>query len=147
MDNADRNNPTPQDQGRKKRTFAGFVTLLLLMVSFPSGAADFADREYDDAVRSFKIGRASEAFGKFIDLANRGDVDAARIALFMSQYDSVLFGKHWGASPAEIGYWTLLVKNSGSTARPQPEFMPSWLARDKAERPRATNVKNVSAMR
>ena len=140
----------PHDRGvPMKRSFAGFAAFLLLTVSFPSGAGNLVDHEYEDAVRSFRIGRTSDAYGKFIDLANRGDVDSARIALFMSQYGAVLLNKHWDASPAEIAYWTMLVGNSGSTARAQPEFTPAWVTpvkAAKAAKPR-TVIKNVAASR
>ena len=90
-------------------------------------AAGAADREYQEAVQAFREGRTSDAFGRFIDLANRGDVDAARIALFMHSYGPVLFGKQWDAGSQDVAYWTTLVRNSGSTARALPEFAPTVL--------------------
>ena len=83
-----------------------------------------AQREYDDAVATFKAGRTSEAFGRFMDLANRGDADAARIALFMNQYGTTLYGKYWDVLPRDVDYWQQLVRNSGTAARPVAEFQP-----------------------
>lgn len=134
---------------RVRRTFAGFVTMLLLALSLPSGAASPVEREYAEAVKTFRNGRLSEAFGQFMAIANRGDVDAARVALFMHMYGPVLYGKQWDAGDQNVAYWTMLVRNSGSSARAMPEFKPTVLvpARPKAAPPkvraRATTVAEI----
>lgn len=132
---------------RVRRTFAGFVTMLLLALSLPSGAASPVEREYAEAVKTFRNGRLSEAFGQFMAIANRGDVDAARVALFMHMYGPVLYGKQWDAGDQNVAYWTMLVRNSGSSARPMPEFQPTVLVPSRARstpaakaRARATTV-------
>lgn len=112
---------------KKRREILAAIATALLMVSLPSGAATPVEREYEAAVKSFRTGRLSEAFGQFIDLANRGDVDAARIALFMHSYGAVLYGKQWEAGPQEVAYWNTLVRNSGTSARPLPEYQPTVL--------------------
>jgi hypothetical protein len=125
-------NDQPQaKQTRSRRNVAAVIAAMLMMFSMPSGAANPAEREYDDAVRTFRAGRMSHAFGKFIDLANRGDVDSARIALFLHSYGPVLFGKQWDASEQDIAYWTMLVRNSGTSARTLPEFAPTVLTPSK----------------
>lgn len=127
---------TQRDQGgaqRIRRTFAGFVTMLLLALSLPSGAASPVEREYADAVKSFRSGRLSEAFGQFMAIANRGDVDAARVALFMHMYGPVLYGKQWDAGDQNVAYWTMLVRNSGTSARAMPEFKPTVLVPSRAK--------------
>jgi hypothetical protein len=140
----------PQTRAQRLRqAFAGFVTVLLLAVSLPSGAAPHVEREYADAVRSFRAGRTSEAFGQFIDLANRGDVDSARVALFMHSYGPVLFGKQWDASPQDVAYWGNLVRNSGTSARPLAEFQPAILSPSKpktrtASRQAAPAIRNIA---
>lgn len=116
---------------RLQRALAGFVTVLLMGVSLPSGAAGHVEAEYADAVKSFRAGRTSDAFGRFIDLANRGDVDSARVALFLYSYGQPLFGKQWDASPQDVAYWASLVRNSGTSARSQPEFLPTVLSPSK----------------
>jgi hypothetical protein len=82
------------------------------------------EREYSQAVHQFKAGRRSEAFGRFIALANRGDVDAARIALHLYTYGAELYGTQWDAAPGDIAYWNTLVRNSPSAGRPEPESKP-----------------------
>ena len=122
----------PEQRRGLRRRLAGFITMLLLAISLPSGAVAPVEREYAEADQSFRAGRGAEAFGRFSDLANRGDVDAARIALFLHSYGAVLFNKQWEADPRDVAYWNLLVRNSGTSARPQPEFQPTVLAPRKA---------------
>jgi len=112
---------------KRRRERVAAVAAALLMYSLPSGAASPVEREYDAAVKSFRTGRLAEAFGQFIALANRGDVDSARIALFMHSYGAVLYGKQWEAGPQEVAYWNMLVRNSGASARPLPEYQPTVL--------------------
>jgi hypothetical protein len=110
-----------------------------MAASVPAGAAGIADIEYDNAVRSFRAGRTADAYGLFIDLANRGDPDAARIALFMYSYGATLYGSHWDANPPDVAYWNMLIRNSGTSARPASEFQPiamkSQKSRQKARTP------------
>jgi hypothetical protein len=136
--------PTEQRRGLRRR-LAGFVTMLLMAISLPSGAVAPVEREYAEAVQSFRAGRTAEAFGRFIEMANRGDVDAARIALFLHSYGPVLFNKQWEADQRDVAYWNQLVRNSGTSARPLPDFQPTVLVPHKARartavaRPRAAS--------
>jgi len=111
----------------RRRQGAAVLAATLMLIALPAGAANPVEREYEDAVRSFRVGRLSEAFGQFMELANRGDVDAARVALFMHSYGPVLYGKQWDAGPQNVAYWNTLVRNSGTSARPMPEFQPTVL--------------------
>jgi hypothetical protein len=127
------NDEAQTKHAQRRRNFAAAIAAMLMMFSMPSGAANPAEREYDEAVRTFRAGRMSHAFGKFIDLANRGDVDSARIALFLHSYGPVLFGKQWDAGEQDVAYWNRLVRNSGTSARPLPEFAPTVLTPSKAK--------------
>lgn len=113
------------DAKRACAALAAAVTMLA--ASFPSGAASPVEREYEQAVRSFRAGRMSDAFGRFVELANRGDVDSARIALFMQSYGQVLYGKQWDAGPDDVAYWSMLVRNSGQSTRQLPEIQQTVL--------------------
>ena len=130
-----------REAGTKKRRwlFAAFAAALL-MFGLPSGAASPVEREYEAAVESFRSGRTSDAFGRFIELANRGDVDSARIALFMHSYGAVLYGKQWEAGLQDVAYWNALVRNSGTSARALPEFQPTVLTRGAKPRPAPARV-------
>ena len=98
-----------------RATLAAFISILLLSASFPSGAQTPIEHEYAQAVQSFRAGRTSEAYGQFIELANRGDVDAARVALFMNGYGASLYGKHWShycsMRPGITGLWQVSGRN------------------------------------
>ncbi|RYF18114.1 MAG: hypothetical protein EOO30_04755 [Comamonadaceae bacterium] len=103
---------------------AAAVTIAFAGPAIANPAQAAADRQFAQAVQFHKEGRHAPAFGLFIDLANRGDVDAARIALFMHQYGPMLYGKHWEAGREDVEYWTTLVRNSSVAGRQQPDFVP-----------------------
>jgi len=130
-----------------RRGRCAFVAAALVTATLSAGAASPVDREYEQAVHSFRAGRLSDAFGRFVDLANRGDVDAARIALFLQSYGPVLYGKEWDAGPDNVAYWTLLIRNSGTSARPLPEYPATLLSPGKKPRtlpPRSTGTQGLA---
>lgn len=137
--------------GSLRRRCSALVAATLLACALPALSAGHVEREYENAVRSFRAGRLSEAFGQFMDLANRGDVDAARVALFMHSYGPVLYGRQWDAGPQNVAYWNTLVRNSGTSARPMPEFQPTVLkpakpkARPAPARARSAEVAAIAA--
>ncbi len=51
-----------------------------------------------NAVAFFQRARFSDAYGRFIALADAGRTPAAEMALFMAQNSSSLFGKDWDVS-------------------------------------------------
>ena len=102
-------------------------------------------REFNEAVQQFKAGRRSEAFGRFIALANRGDVDSARIALHLHTYGSMLYGTQWEAGRDDVDYWTTLVRNSPTAGRGQPEYPPFVAQPTKSKaRPAPMKVRTVA---
>jgi len=129
----------------------GLLAMAAMAPAHASGAAQAVEREYAQAVQAFRTGRSSEAFGRFVELANRGDVDSARIALFLHQYGAPLHGKQWDALPADVAYWNQLVRNSASAGRAQPEFPVTVLHPQKlplsTARSRGSAVKSVAATR
>ena len=112
-------------------------------------AATLAELEYAEAVQTFRAGRTSVAFGQFMALAKRGDVDSARITLFLHAYGPVLYGKQWDVMPSDVEQWNTLVRNSTTAARAMPDFPLTVLQPSKARGAtaavRATAVKNVKA--
>lgn len=62
-----------------------------------------------NAVASFQQGRYSEAYGRFMALANAGHAPAAEVALFMAQNGSQVFGKEWDVTQEELSHWAALV--------------------------------------
>ena len=99
-------------------------------------------REFNEAVQQFKAGRRSEAFGRFIALANRGDVDSARIALHLHTYGTVLYGTQWEAGRDDVDYWNTLVRNSPTAGRGQPEY-PRFVAQPVKAKAKPVPVQKV----
>jgi hypothetical protein len=135
-----------------RTAIAGAFAATVLACAMPAvagPAAALAEREYADAVQSFRAGRTSVAFGQFMALAQRGDVDSARIALFLYSYGPVLYGKQWDVLPADVAHWNTLVRNSTSTVRAMPEFPLTVLqpsrTRAAAVPARPAGIKNVTA--
>jgi hypothetical protein len=60
---------------------------------------------FADAAESLRIGRYAEAYGRFVRLADEGDVDAARIALVMHRFGPEVFGSAWDASVEQLAEW------------------------------------------
>lgn len=89
------------------------------------GPASARGKAFDEAVQQYRAGHLSDAFGRFFALANEGDPDAARIALFMHQYGPVLYGRYWEAHPHEVAAWQAL--QGKPTAHAEPPFRPQWL--------------------
>ncbi len=73
-----------------------------------------ADRMHARAVELFRQARFSEAYGRFIELANAGHPASARYALWMCEQGPALFGKDWDCAPYEIDDWAWLA----TVARP-----------------------------
>jgi hypothetical protein len=65
------------------------------------------------AIAAFRAGRFSEAYGRFVALADLGDAEAARLALWMYQRGPSLFGSDWDATPDQLSDWTALATRRG----------------------------------
>ncbi|MEP7302435.1 MAG: hypothetical protein ABI699_12980 [Caldimonas sp.] len=98
---------------------AAFTTLFVaLLCAFaqaalaePAGARPPAPT-FVEASRLFRGGRHAAAYGRFVQLANEGDREAARIVLVMHKHGSVLFGSQWDASTEELVQWSLLAQRA-----------------------------------
>lgn len=98
---------------------------LFLCCALASGTAPAEpvdERGFAEAVASYRAGRASEAYGRFHKLAQQGDADAARIALFMLRHGPILFGTYWDASTEDVQDFTRLAVTGAQ--RMPPEFVP-----------------------
>ncbi|HEX7889143.1 MAG TPA: hypothetical protein VF522_07270 [Ramlibacter sp.] len=69
--------------------------LSIVLACLVAAPAHAGDQEFDQALQSYRSGRHSDAYGRFLDLAYRGDPDAARIVLFMGEMGPAVFGKEW----------------------------------------------------
>lgn len=88
----------------------------------PAVRADAVPSTYDVAIHQFRDGRWADAYGRFVALANNGDPDAARIALFMYRYGPTLHKAYWNAMPHEVQRWQQLA--ASGRARSAPQFVP-----------------------
>ncbi|MBI5720463.1 MAG: hypothetical protein HZC37_22535 [Burkholderiales bacterium] len=57
------------------------------------------------ALDSFRRARFSEAYGRFIKLAEAGHPASARYAIWMCENGSALFGVPWDCAPQELEDW------------------------------------------
>jgi hypothetical protein len=64
---------------------------------------------YADALRLYREGRWSAAYGRFLRLADGGNADAARIALMMLRHGHDLYGTEWTAAPSQVAQWESMV--------------------------------------
>jgi hypothetical protein len=99
-----------------------------------TGAAAAPDAGYSQAVQQYRNGRWSAAYGRFMVLANDGNVEAARIALFMHQHGRLLYASDWDASEEELDLWSKMagVRPPGEAERVASSVAakgPAWHAR------------------
>ena len=66
---------------------------------------------FADAAASLRAGRHADAYGRFVTLADDGDVDAACIALLMHRYGPDVFGSAWDASDEQLAAWRRLAES------------------------------------
>ena len=98
------------------------MTTTCLALLFPALGMAAESQEYDAAVVQYQNGRWADAYGRFIALANDGDADAARTALFMLRYGPQLYNAHWDAMPSEVARWEKLA--ASAQGRSTPVFQP-----------------------
>jgi hypothetical protein len=61
---------------------------------------------FAEAAQALRLGRHAEAYGRFVTLADEGDIDAGRIALLLHRFGPKLFGSHWDATTEQLQAWT-----------------------------------------
>jgi len=69
-----------------------------------------ADQLQASAVDSFRQARFSEAYGRFIALADAGHAPAADMALWMYLNGPTLFDKDWDSSQDQLKAWAQLAR-------------------------------------
>lgn len=81
-----------------------------------AGTASLASSErarFEEAQQLYRIGRWSAAYGRFATLADRGNADAARMALQMLRHGPDLYGTDWSASASQVASWEAAIAASG----------------------------------
>lgn len=107
---------------RPGRWFAALACVLALGAAQARSPGGGHEQQFQQAVQLYKEGRYSAAFGRFAMLANKGDADAAHIALFMNKFGPTLYGAWWDADPTDVSDWASLIREPGG--RMQPVFVP-----------------------
>lgn len=106
----------------KARRILLITTASLAMLVPALGTAAESGDAYDQAVVQYQQGRWADAYGRFMALANEGDADAARTALFMYRYGPQLYNAHWDAMPSQVARWERLA--ASTQGRSTPVFQP-----------------------
>jgi hypothetical protein len=123
---------THPDAAPRARRIAwlGFVPIALLAlaahvpVAHAQAGTAIGEQLHASAVASFRQARFSEAYGRFIGLADAGHAPAAAMALWMYLNGASLFGKEWDSTQEQLTAWAQLARQPAPVlvgrAYPQP---------------------------
>jgi len=87
------------------------AAVLMLACQLPTAQAQTADSHvraeklHAQAVTSYRQGRFAEAYGRLIHLADAGHGRSAKLALWMYQNGSAVFGSDWDSTPEQQQAW------------------------------------------
>jgi hypothetical protein len=88
------------------------AALLVLACQAPAAHAQsptgLSEKLHANALSSFRQGRFSEAYGRFISLADAGHGPSAELALWMYLRGMTVFGKDWDSTPEQLKAWSAL---------------------------------------
>jgi hypothetical protein len=101
------------------RTLPVCISLALALgaaVSLPAQAqaAPGRDAAFAAATQEYRAQHYASAYGRFVQLADQGHAEAARIAWMMYRSGPVLFGTQWYASTPQLNAWAALVVDAAS---------------------------------
>jgi len=120
------------------RNAAG-VLFCLCLAGVAVAAPPASEREFVQAMAAHRKGDMSGAYGRLVVLANEGDPDAARIALFMHRYGPLLYRSTWDAQADDLESWAQVA--SFPMGRPEPVFVPTKAAARPKRSPGANGVR------
>ncbi|MBK9134309.1 MAG: hypothetical protein IPM15_08195 [Betaproteobacteria bacterium] len=75
------------------------------------GRPSALEQAHAQALDSFRRARFSEAYGRFIRLAEAGHPASARYAIWMCENGSGLFGVPWDCAPEELEDWAFVARS------------------------------------
>lgn len=78
-----------------------------------AAAIQTTDIQFADALQLYRQGRWSAAYGRFVQLADGGHVESARIALVMVRHGADLYGTEWTATQPQVSAWERMVGATG----------------------------------
>jgi len=96
------------------------LATLVLAASAPAAAREEADAQpvrLEQARADYDAGRYRQAFDAFTRLADRGDAEAARIAVLMARHGPSLYGDEFTVTDAQARRWTSLVEGTAVAQR------------------------------
>lgn len=70
-------------------------------------AAESTKLRYAEALQAYERNQWPQAFAAFMELANQGNADAARVAILMHLHGPRLYGQHFALTASQ---WALLVQ-------------------------------------
>jgi hypothetical protein len=107
---------------RPFQALARSARALPLLFAFLAAAPALASEQaFDNALQSYRTGRVSEAYGRFLALAHKGDPDAARIVLFMGHYGPMVHGTFWELTDKDAATLRKTAMRPSLRARPLPD--------------------------
>jgi hypothetical protein len=71
----------------------------------PVGVSQQEKARFARAVRLYRAGQYSAAYGRFVELADGGHRYAAAISLQMLRNGPYLYRSEWSATPAQVAHW------------------------------------------
>lgn len=80
--------------------------------AFPARPVLETQDAFAEATRLYQSGRWAGAYGRFIELADRGDARAAHMALAMHREGPERYGAHWDATPQQLEAWELASRDA-----------------------------------
>jgi hypothetical protein len=96
------NGANMKDVARIAKTAVATVALLLACQVNAQGA------QLAEARQLYDEGRWAAAWDQFATLADRGDVEAARMAIRMTRYGAQLFNQAWAPQPERMARWRVV---------------------------------------
>jgi TPR repeat protein len=82
-----------------------------------SGQDEIHQAQFADAVGLFRAQRYPQAYGRFIELAERGHAPSAQMALMMYSNGPTVFGSDWDANTDQLRRWQRLTLVASSMPR------------------------------
>ncbi|HEY8359055.1 MAG TPA: hypothetical protein VIL30_16485 [Ramlibacter sp.] len=70
-------------------------------------------KRFAEALRLYRGGRWAAAYGRFVELADGGDMPSSRIALQMLRHGGELYGTEWTATPSQVRAWERTAAGTG----------------------------------
>lgn len=93
------------------------AALLALTPTPPQAQGSYVNAAHAQALAAFRKGHFSEAYGRFVELAELGHPASARYALWMCEQGPALFDTNWACDPEQVSEWILFARREAPSAR------------------------------